>query len=247
MTINAHQFSKQTKDSIQVGEEISSEGLIWRKLGDGTGTWRYDFTVNGCRYKATVGPEKHGITFSHAHNHLKEIRLKAQLGKLAGKNKSSLGDKNFKEVTDLFLGYSKNKHKSYWDNESRARVHLIPRFGDYVLSDISVKQIEDFQSALMGKPLSNGTVNRILHLLSAIYEYAINHDESVRNPVRKVKFLEEDIKQVKLFTTDEMVRLFEAAKGNSRDEVIVGLARFSGLRASEVLWTAAGFVDTTLS
>ncbi len=235
MTTNAHQFSKQTKDSIQVGEEISSEGLIWRKLGDGTGTWRYDFTVNGRRYKATIGRESHGLTFSHALSHLKEIRLKAQLGKLEGKKHSSLGDKPFKEIIDLFLASSKIKHRSYWDNESRARKHIAPYFGNLRLSDISIALIESFQSDLINKKLSNATINRIIYLLSAIFQYAILHDESIRNPVRKIQKLKEGIKPTKVFTEDEIQRLLKAADGNNTYQVMIGLGLYAGMRASEVL------------
>lgn len=49
------------KGAIQAGEELTDGQVIWRKLRDGTGTWRYDFRMNQQRYKGVLGREAQGL------------------------------------------------------------------------------------------------------------------------------------------------------------------------------------------
>lgn len=248
MALIAQQFSKQVKDNVSIGRDLSSEGLIWRKLADGTGTWRYDFTIDGTRYKGTIGPEKHGITFSIARAELEKIRLNAQLGKLEKKN-AGFGEKTFSEVAVLYLADSRITHKSHWDNESRLRTHLQPFFGDVILSDVTVARVEALKAALICKGLSNATINRIIYLLSGIFEYAIKHDDSLNNPVRKLKKLHEDIGQIVVFTDAEVASLFEATGDNTTYQAMVGLGVYAGMRAGEVLgldWKDVNFEKNTI-
>lgn len=46
---------------LVIGQELTDNGLVWRKLNDGTGSWRYDFTQNGIRRKGTIGLERDGV------------------------------------------------------------------------------------------------------------------------------------------------------------------------------------------
>ncbi len=67
-------FSAANKKSLKVGQELTEHGLIWRKLQDGTGVWRYDFRMNKRRFKGVLGKESEGVTLSAARNQLKELK-----------------------------------------------------------------------------------------------------------------------------------------------------------------------------
>jgi len=60
MSIDSNKFSKEAKTALKIGSDISSGGLVWRKQPDRTGIWRYDFTLNGNRYRGTIGLESGG-------------------------------------------------------------------------------------------------------------------------------------------------------------------------------------------
>ncbi|MGH8283165.1 MAG: hypothetical protein ACRESE_04895, partial [Gammaproteobacteria bacterium] len=173
MSIDASKFSKETKAGLKVGSDISSDGLIWRKQSDGTGIWRYDFSLHGYRHRGTIGPESSGINFTTAKRVCEERRKQAFISKSEAKNGPDYGNMQFNEFAELFLLYSKNTHRSYWDNESRTRQHLIPHFGVRTLGSISARNIEDLMDVLRTKGLKNSTINRVLYLLSAVFEYAI--------------------------------------------------------------------------
>lgn len=38
-------FSSTAKQNLKSGQEINEHGLIWRKLSNGKGSWRFDFRI----------------------------------------------------------------------------------------------------------------------------------------------------------------------------------------------------------
>ena len=44
-------FSCANRKVVPVGKELSDNGLVWRKLQDGSGVWRFDFRMNKRRFK----------------------------------------------------------------------------------------------------------------------------------------------------------------------------------------------------
>ncbi|MDR9426334.1 MAG: hypothetical protein RI567_13785, partial [Marinobacter sp.] len=53
-------FSEKAKKELAPGQEISENGIIYRKRKDGGGTWRYDFTQSGTRHKGVIGSDREG-------------------------------------------------------------------------------------------------------------------------------------------------------------------------------------------
>lgn len=49
-------FTGAEKNTLMAGQEITDGQIVWRKLQDGSGAWRYDFRVNGRRFKGTEPP-----------------------------------------------------------------------------------------------------------------------------------------------------------------------------------------------
>jgi len=54
-------FCEKAKKELAPGQEITENGLIYRKRTDGFGTWRYDFTQSGMRHKGVIGSDRDGI------------------------------------------------------------------------------------------------------------------------------------------------------------------------------------------
>lgn len=79
MSIDSNKFSKEAKMALKIGSDISSSGLVWRKQPDGTGIWRFDFTLNGNRCRGTIGPEGSGVNLSAAKRIFENARKQAFL------------------------------------------------------------------------------------------------------------------------------------------------------------------------
>ena len=78
-------FSEKAKKELAPGQEISENGIIYRKRKDGCGTWRYDFTQSGIRHKGVIGSDRDGVTLSQARDVVSEIRAKAITERMSGR------------------------------------------------------------------------------------------------------------------------------------------------------------------
>jgi len=228
-------FSSKKKLALPVGGEIGVNGLYWRKLEDGSGVWRVDFSHGGKRYKETIGRDRDGITLGYANQRLKTLRAEAVTGVPGPQTNRKRASKPFKDAVQAFLAWSEKQHLSHYHNTLRANKYLLPEFGNLSLREITPGLLEQYKCRLVSQGLSPNTILKILYLLSSIFEYAALSDDSLTNPVRKVKRMRIPIKSMTSFTEDEIEALLQAASDNSNQVAAIALAAYAGLRASEVL------------
>lgn len=128
------------------------------------------------------------------------------------------------------------------------RKHLIPRFGDHRLCDISRVEIQQYLLEKLKQGFAWETTNHLRHLLSKVMGTAVNWDYILSNPVRGVKMPERTLKRPHRFlTADEVRRLIGASKEPAR--TITLLAAMTGLRIGEILalrWGRIDFIRGTL-
>jgi integrase len=237
-------FSHAAKQALEVGKELTDGNLIWRKLKDGTGSWRYDFMLNGTRHKGVIGAERNGVTLSQARSHLAKIKAQAVVEGLSRKAGAPFQEARlFSDVAEEFIEWSKSHHRDHRHNVSRLKNHLLPYLGERKLGDITTATVEKLRSALLSQELERQTVKRVVSLLSSVYEFARKSDSMLVNPTRNLSRLKVQEKEMQVFTRDETERLLLLGASNSRDRVLVGLALFAGLRASEALGLTWEHVD----
>mgnify|MGYP001295360789 CR=1 FL=1 len=249
-------FSTKAKKELEVGKEISQGGLVYRKLADGTGTWRYDFMEAGERHKGVIGAERSGVTLSEARRHLGALRAKATIDRMSGKiGRSTYVSRKFADVAQDFLDWSSEHHQDMRHNKGRMKAHLLPRFGHMKLGDITTSHIEAMRTDLYQTGLKRGTVERIVSLLSGVFEHARKSDRNLRNPTRDLTRIKSQSKESRVFTEGETEAMLEtgcvmynaptrgANKGKkvvderrtAEAKAMIGLGLYAGLRASEVL------------
>lgn len=128
------------------------------------------------------------------------------------------------------------------------RKHLIPRFGEHRLCDISRAEIQQYVLEKLKQGFAWETANHLRHLLSKVMGTAVNWDYILRNPVRGVKMPERTLKRPHTFlTADEVRSLIAASKEPAR--TIILLAAMTGLRIGEILalrWGRIDFIRGTL-
>ncbi|MEA1080874.1 tyrosine-type recombinase/integrase [Marinobacter qingdaonensis] len=249
-------FNEKAKKGLAPGEEISESGIIYRKRKDGFGTWRYDFTQSGTRHKGVIGSDRDGVTLSQARDVISELRAKAITDRISGRTgRSTQSSRPFREVANEYLDWSETHHQDHRHNVSRMNNHLLPRFGDRRLGDITTAMIETMRTELRRAKVSAQTIQRIVSLLSCTFDFAQKSDPNLDNPTTRLSRVKHQKKEVVPFTREETDALLNTGaiqyntvtrgpdKGKKTENkaktaefrVIIGLALFAGLRASEAL------------
>lgn len=263
-------FSDKSKKALAPGAEITENGLIYRKRKDGFGTWRYDFTQSGERFKGVIGADRDGITLSQARDIISEIRAKAITHRVSGlTGRSTQTRRMFSEVAAEFMTWGESHYQEHRHNISRMRLYLLPRFGNKQLGDITTAMVENMRAELRSEGLSSQTVQRITSLLAGTFKFAQKSDPSLDLPTDRLSRVKYQNQEVTPFTQEETTALLDAGcvqydtitRGNRKGEktvnqyktkefrVIVGLALFAGLRASEALgldWRHVDFERGTI-
>jgi integrase len=129
------------------------------------------------------------------------------------------------------------------------RKHLIPRFGDQRLCDISKVEIQQFVLEKLRDGFAWETANHLRNLMSKVLGTAVSWSYLADNAVRGVKMPERFLKRPHQFlNVDEVRRLIAACKEPVRTIVIV--STMTGLRIGEILalrWKRVDFIREALT
>jgi len=122
------------------------------------------------------------------------------------------------------------------------RKHLLPRFANQRLCEISKAEVQRFALEKLRQGLSWETVDHLRHLMSKVLGTAVSWGYLAENPVRGVRMPERTLKRPRRFLrTDEVQRLLEALEEPARTVAL--LAVLTGLRIGEILGLRWGRVD----
>lgn len=244
-TQNSTAFPSTAKQSLKVGQEINEHGLIWRKLSTGKGSWRYDFRINGKRFKGTLGKEHYGMTLSAARKKFSEAKARATLEAPVNlQQANSPAFKLFTDVAEEYLDWAEINLQAFRQTLNKYNNHLLPRFPEILLKDITTTDVENLKTALLDTNYSPSSIKKIISLLSSIFTHAKKSDHAIFNPTKGLSKLRNIDKEIQTLSKAEVVNLIDASKGNSQSIAIIGLAAYMGLRPSEILaleWTNVNF------
>ena len=110
--------------------------------------------------------------------------------------------------------------------------HILPKFGNHKLNSITKKDIEKLHGSLKETPYR---ANRILQLLSSMFNLAISWDWMENNPAKDAKKFKEDMRH-RFLSDDEINKLIETLnqQQNKTNANIIKLILLTGSRKSEV-------------
>lgn len=124
--------------------------------------------------------------------------------------------------------------------------HLVPYFGQALLTDIRPIDIEQFYSTKSGK--SQSMLDKMSLCLNGIFESAMENDLCAKNPARNVHPVSKSSKRPKTALTDaQITELEEYAQQEGRWDVILlletGMRRgeLLGLRREDIDWDAQSY------
>ncbi len=148
--------------------------------------------------------------------------------------------------------------------------HILPYFGNKLLYSINKLDVDAFKTHLLTKSckhiiktkkglqeetttrkLSNQTINHILILLHAIFEYMVDSDVIAKNPAKKVKKMSNDTQEAGFLTIEESNILLKTTKTYfSNYYAILATAIITGIRQGELLaltWKDIDFENSVMS
>lgn len=101
--------------------------------------------------------------------------------------------------------------------ENILKKHLIPFFGEYRSSEITIDKIERFKEEKIAEGLSNKTINNCLIFLGSLLEYANKNNGQFVNPLSRVKRLKVNRDRQYILTKEEMEKLLSVAQSFYQD------------------------------
>lgn len=260
----ARRFSKLTRPNLRnlrPGEKLCEQGVTYEKLTNGDGVFRINVMESGVRIHRTIGNESAGVTLEKCVEVIEQLKTEAREGRLnlPKGRKSMMG---FREAAQVYLeNLEKTGGKGIASKRRNLELHLIPFFGDRPLNQISTLLLEGYKTARLASvsirggdwvsqkskatnqhegakvtPVSKGTVNKELGVLSHLLSRAVDWGWITQKPCKIVKFREEG-GRIEYLTQEEMHRLLEAAKQDSNPQlwlfILIGLS--TAMRKGEIL------------
>ena len=118
------------------------------------------------------------------------------------------------------------------------RLHILPAFGAKPLTRITVGDVHGFQQALLAKGYAHATINRLLVLLSHIFNVAMRLElvPPKTNPCKGIAMFRETQRE-RYLSPDEVARLFAELDRNPNTLVchLVRLLLYTGARKRELM------------
>jgi excisionase family DNA binding protein len=204
--------------------------IFLRKTKEGEDRFYLDYRDQGKRIREVV---KHAQNRGEALLALQRRTSEIFDGKFHPRREAE--QLKFRDLASMYLeNYAKVQKKSWKTDSCYLNAHLIPFFGDYLLSSISQLAVEQYISRRISDGVQKSTVNRELACLKKMLNKAIDWGYLDENPVRKVKFFsEKDNLKERVLTPEEETKLLESCPECLRTIVLTAI--HTGMRRAEVL------------
>ncbi|MEQ8652023.1 MAG: tyrosine-type recombinase/integrase [Kiloniellales bacterium] len=238
-------LSKAVVEKLKAG---SNDLLVWDETLPGFGVRvkqsgvrsyvvQYRNSQTGRSRRATIG--KHGplLTFDQAKRQARALLADAMRGD--GVAETRRAARTAPTVRDLCQDYIErhakpNKRpKSVKDDQSMIDRIVLPALGDKRVGEVTRREIEDLHLRSKDRPYR---ANRVLALLSKMFNLAVQWEWRGDNPVKGLKRYSEE-KRERWLSDTELHRLWEAVEAhpNRRAANAVKLQVLTGARLGEVL------------
>jgi len=194
--------------------------------------WYLTFYVRGRRVQESTGTADHRKAEKFYARRLSEI----ERGEYAQSARVTLA-----QFGQQYMDYAKANKRS-WIRDEQIMTQLNLALGTTMLSDIGALQIERYKLDRLKESVSPATVNREVALLKHMFNLAEHWQLFFgRNPVKGVKFLDEDNLQTRSLSEAEEEKLIQCCSPYLQDLVVFAIN--TGLRHGEILNLKWGEVD----
>lgn len=206
--------------------------------------WYIDiYASNGKRIRKPVRinevhPDK--ITKRQALEYEKIIEGKVTEGLELPSNKKEI---SFKKLVSEYLKWCDDNHVRS-DRDHTACKHLLEFFKSYKASKINLWLVEKYKKQRKELGKTARTINIELATLRHMYNKSIEFNLLTQNPIKGIKLLKQEFKDIRVLGENEFQRLYNAASEQFRPVLL--FAYFTGCRKSEIRllkWDNANIED----
>lgn len=146
---------------------------------------------------------------------------------------------NIKDAGELYLRLHAStncKPSTYKTYEGYLKNIIVPFFGNLNINEISPILIKEIMKQMQDAGRANATANKYIKFISAIYNFMIDSDITVRNPLARIKSLKEaKNKKIRALCTEEVQVLLSKTKQIYPDFFpLLFTALFTGMRQGEL-------------
>ena len=187
---------------------------------------------------------------------LKSYEVKAML--LEGRDPKEIAPNRGRGITlqafvdEYYVPYVSARKRNPQVDIGILKKHISPRFGRLQLNRITVENVNNFQQSLLDNGYAHATINRLLVLLSHIFNVSIRLKKlpSDSNPVKHIPRFA-DTQRERFLSKTELRALFEELTQNPNRPVcrLVLLLLYTGARKRELLdarWSEVDFEQRVL-
>ena len=191
--------------------------------------WWMRFTYKGRQVRKPTNVTDKKLAEKIHHKVMTQLAENQWLDKLEGE------DKTFKELADKYINeYAKLNKRSWQKDQERLNNHLIPFFGEMIVTEITPKAISAYKGYRYKKDISPATINRELTIMKHMYTMAVKEWEWCRdNPVKRVRMEKEGPPRDRWLTYEDEKKLLDACPDWLKE--IVTFALNTGMRQGEIL------------
>lgn len=232
-----HPANSASKSSEYSDAEVIGLRLLVNKQG--RKFFYFRFTFNSQKRVVKVG-EYPALTIPEARKKALEMRADIDAGIDPSVERDRIrGMPTFKDFAlNDYMEWAKGTKRSWQADLSKFNNHLIPKFGDRRLTEITMRDIQMYHAQVKQSHCAS-TANRHLSVISKLYKCAMQWGVLERNPCAGVKKFQENNARQRFLSPDEIRRLYKAMDAmNGRSAMTIAALKFlllTGARRNEAL------------
>lgn len=112
---------------------------------------------------------------------------------------------------------------------------ILPYFENKSINKITPKEIRAWQNELIGKDYSNSYLDRIQHMITALFNYAMDYFNLSENPCHKAGRIGKREVVVNFWTKEEFDQILAAMEDDPTAHISFSLLYYSGIRFGKFL------------
>ena len=215
-------------------------GFVFEKRESGSGTYALRFTDASGRQRQYKIGRFGDITTDQARKAAAKLRAEVVLGgnpQAEKQVRKAVG--TYSDLAKSHLEHAEAYIKSHACTEMTLRLHIVPRWGKMLLTDIKTQDISKWLAGKLSDGLKPSTVERIRMTFNRSFELGNKWDipGSEVNPVKNVTRLKFNNARTRFLSPEEAARLQKAAavSDNTQLASFVALALLTGARRNEII------------
>jgi len=228
------------KKKIEYFDKVSTNLSLEVRFSGGKTWYRRYYDARGRLRQIKLGNES-DLSLNDARRLSAKVGLQIAMGEdpLQKKKEARTAPTFAQFIEDQYRPYVRAHKRSWTTDISILKNHLLPRFGDRYLDEITRTDIQQMHLERRMAGAAPASANRLVVMMRFIFNLALSWETpGIKvNPCKGVPLLEENNKNERYLSVDEAQRLYEAVckSDNPMLKFIVPMLVLTGARKREVL------------